>query len=73
MIDEFSEIGVLLLMFISGVSHTKYKHTVEDRIEPIAYAIFVPIFFVSIGLSVKLEGVGSLVVNYCSDGPLDYY
>ncbi|CAM2853542.1 Cation/H+ exchanger domain-containing protein [Paenibacillus sediminis] len=30
-------------------------------LEPIAYAIFVPIFFVSIGLGVTFDGVGSQI------------
>jgi monovalent cation:proton antiporter-2 (CPA2) family protein len=42
-----------------AISQTSYKHTVESKLEPIAYSIFVPVFFVSIGLSVSFEGVGS--------------
>lgn len=41
-----------------AVSQTSYKKEVEHKIEPIAYAIFVPIFFVSIGMSVSFEGIG---------------
>lgn len=47
--------------FIAGIaiSQTKYKEEVEKKIEPIAYAIFVPVFFVSIGLSVSFNGMMS--------------
>jgi monovalent cation:proton antiporter-2 (CPA2) family protein len=44
-----------------AISQTSFKHTVEAKIEPIAYSIFVPVFFVSIGLSVSFEGVGSQI------------
>ncbi|WP_044641288.1 cation:proton antiporter [Risungbinella massiliensis] len=45
--------------FAAGVaiSQTKYKEEVEERLEPIAYAVFVPVFFVSIGLSVTFKGL----------------
>ncbi|URN93661.1 MAG: cation:proton antiporter [Candidatus Pristimantibacillus lignocellulolyticus] len=42
-----------------AISQTSFKHAVEKKVEPIAYSIFVPVFFVSIGLNVSFEGVGS--------------
>jgi len=42
-----------------AISQTEFKHTVESKIEPIAYAGFVPVFFVSIGLNVSFSGIGS--------------
>ncbi|WP_409343990.1 cation:proton antiporter [Paenibacillus sp. MBLB4367] len=42
-----------------AISQTPFKHEVEIKLEPIAYAVFVPVFFVSIGLNVTFEGVGS--------------
>ncbi|GLI04554.1 Na+/H+ antiporter GerT [Paenibacillus tyrfis] len=44
-----------------SISQTSFKHTVESKIEPIAYSIFVPVFFVSIGLNVSFEGIGNQV------------
>lgn len=41
-----------------AISQTKFKHEVEHRFEPIAYGIFVPIFFVSVGIHVNFEGIG---------------
>lgn len=42
-----------------ALSQTDYKHAIEIKVEPIAYAVFVPVFFVSIGLNVSFDGVGS--------------
>jgi len=44
-----------------AISQTDFKHEVEHKVEPIAYSIFVPVFFVSIGLNVTFEGVGSQI------------
>ncbi|SDX42300.1 sodium/proton-potassium antiporter GerN, CPA2 family [Marininema mesophilum] len=45
--------------FIAGIAiaQTPYKQEVEQKLEPIAYSIFVPVFFVSIGLSVTFKGL----------------
>ena len=45
--------------FIAGVaiSQTQYHKEVERKLEPIAYTIFVPVFFVSIGLNVSFTGI----------------
>ncbi len=42
-----------------AISRTSFKPVVEKKIEPIAYAVFVPVFFVSIGLYVSLDGMGN--------------
>lgn len=44
--------------FFAGIaiSQTNVKHEVEENIEPIGYAIFIPVFFVSIGLSMSFHG-----------------
>ncbi|SFS45904.1 transporter, monovalent cation:proton antiporter-2 (CPA2) family [Marininema halotolerans] len=59
------EMGVagIIGAFIAGVaiSQTPYKHEVEQKLEPIAYAVFVPVFFVSIGLSVSFTGLGDQI------------
>jgi Kef-type K+ transport system membrane component KefB len=49
--------------FAAGValSTTKYKHDIEHKVEPIAYSIFVPVFFVSIGLNVSFEGIAGQI------------
>ncbi|MFD2614263.1 cation:proton antiporter [Paenibacillus gansuensis] len=44
-----------------AISQTSYKEEVEHKLEPIAYAIFVPIFFVSVGFSVSFDGIGDQI------------
>ncbi|WP_046225365.1 cation:proton antiporter [Paenibacillus dauci] len=44
-----------------AVSQTSFREKVEHKIEPIAYSVFVPVFFVSIGLHVSFEGLGQQI------------
>ncbi|WP_219836936.1 cation:proton antiporter [Paenibacillus sp. R14(2021)] len=55
---EYLGIAGIIGAFAAGiaVSRTEFKHEVEKKMEPIAYAVFVPVFYVSIGLSVSFEG-----------------
>ena len=57
---EYFGIAGIIGTFVAGIaiSQTKFKKNIESKIEPIAYGIFVPIFFVSIGLSVSFNGIG---------------
>lgn len=59
MAESFGVAGIIGA-FAAGlaISQTEYKHEVEHKLEPIAYTIFVPIFFVSVGFSVSFEGIG---------------
>lgn len=47
--------------FFAGiaVAHTPYRQTIESHMEPIGYAIFVPMFFVSIGLNMSFNHLAS--------------
>lgn len=47
--------------FLAGiaVAHTPYRQTIESHMEPIGYAIFVPMFFVSIGLNMSFNHLAS--------------
>ncbi|MCM3781813.1 cation:proton antiporter [Neobacillus mesonae] len=60
---EWMGVAGIIGAFAAGIaiSQTPYKHTVEHKLEPIAYSLFVPVFFVSIGLNVNFEGVGSQI------------
>ena len=44
--------------FFAGVAiaQTPYKREVDSNIEPIGYAVFIPMFFVSIGLNMTFKG-----------------
>ncbi|WP_108026668.1 cation:proton antiporter [Melghirimyces profundicolus] len=57
-------VAAIIGAFAAGValSMTPYKHEVEHKVEPIAYAIFVPVFFVSIGLEVSFQGLGDQIL-----------
>ncbi|WP_416135363.1 cation:proton antiporter [Bacillus cereus] len=59
--SETMGIAGIIGAFAAGIaiSQTEYKHEVEHKIEPIAYAIFVPVFFVSIGMEITFQGIGS--------------
>jgi len=42
-----------------AISQTSFKEQIETKVEPIAYTLFVPVFFVSIGLNISFAGLGS--------------
>lgn len=46
--------------FFAGIaiSQTSAKETVDHHIEPVGYALFIPVFFVSIGLNMSFTGLG---------------
>ncbi|MNB79214.1 High-affinity Na(+)/H(+) antiporter NhaS3 [compost metagenome] len=44
-----------------AVGQTPFRHTVDTKVAPVAYSLFVPVFFVSIGLSVTFDGAGSQI------------
>lgn len=60
--EQFGVAGIIGA-FAAGlaISQTDYKHEVEHKLQPIAYTIFVPIFFVSVGFSVSFKGLGSQI------------
>ncbi|WP_242214222.1 cation:proton antiporter [Bacillus cereus group sp. BfR-BA-01383] len=60
---ELLGIAGIIGAFAAGIaiSQTNYKHEVEKKVEPIAYAMFVPVFFVSIGMNITFDGIGDQV------------
>lgn len=46
--------------FFAGIaiSQTTARSTVDRHIEPVGYALFIPVFFVSIGLNMDFNGLG---------------
>lgn len=56
---ELLGVAGIIGAFIVGVAlaQTSFKETIGHKIEPIAYSIFVPVFFVSIGLKVSFVGI----------------
>jgi len=61
---EYFGVAGIIGTFFAGlaISQTKFGHEIEKKVEPIAYGIFVPFFFVSIGLYVTFEGIGDQIV-----------
>ncbi|MFB9275033.1 cation:proton antiporter [Cohnella cellulosilytica] len=57
---ESLQMAGIIGAFAAGIAigQTGFKATVEEKIEPIAYSLFVPVFFVSIGLNVSFAGLG---------------
>lgn len=53
--------GSIIGAFFAGIaiSQTEYKHKLEKKIEPISYAAFIPVFFVSIGLNMTFDSFAS--------------
>ncbi|MGX7013538.1 cation:proton antiporter [Vagococcus silagei] len=49
--------------FLAGlfISQTEFKHEIEEGIDPIANSLFVPFFYVSVGLSISFTGVLSQI------------
>lgn len=43
------------------IAKTEFAKEVEERVSPIAYGIFVPFFFINIGLAISFDGVGNQV------------
>lgn len=41
-----------------AISETDYSDRLSTKIEPIGYAVFIPVFFVSIGLQISFAGMG---------------
>ncbi|MBP1155017.1 MULTISPECIES: cation:proton antiporter [unclassified Paenibacillus] len=56
---ESLQIAGIIGAFAAGiaVAQTNFKTEVVHKLEPIAYAVFVPVFFVSIGVSVTFDGI----------------
>jgi len=61
---EFMGVAGIIGSFAAGIaiSQTKFKKQVETKLEPIAYAVFVPVFFVSVGLAVSFDGISSHIL-----------
>lgn len=60
---EWLGVAGIIGSFAAGIaiSQTKFRTEVEHRVEPITYTLFVPVFFVSIGLNITFDGLGEQV------------
>lgn len=66
--EHYFGIAAIIGAFFAGIAigKTEFKEQIEHKVQPIANGIFVPFFFVSIGLSVSFDGlsdsIGFLIV-----------
>lgn len=60
---EYVGVAGIIGTFFAGlaIAQTDYGREVEKRVQPITYGIFMPFFFVSIGLSVSFQGISSQI------------
>ncbi|MDA9472483.1 cation:proton antiporter [Enterococcus sp. 5H] len=56
---EMLDMGAIIGAFFAGVAiaQTGYRKRVDEKLEPIGYAVFIPMFFVSIGLNMTFAGM----------------
>lgn len=61
---EWLGVAGIIGSFAAGlaISQTQFSKEVEHRVEPITYTLFVPVFFVSIGLNITFDGLGEQIV-----------
>lgn len=45
-----------------AISETDFEDHLEDKIEPIGYAVFIPVLFVSIGLQISFKGMQNDII-----------
>lgn len=60
---EVLGIAGIIGAFFAGIAiaQTEFRKEIEHKVEPIAYGIFVPFFFVSIGIAVSFDGIGDQI------------
>jgi monovalent cation:proton antiporter-2 (CPA2) family protein len=56
---EYAGVAGIIGAYIAGVaiSVTKFKHEVFEKVETVSYAVFVPVFFTSIGVTAEFIGI----------------
>lgn len=56
---DITGLSTLIGAFFAGlaIGQTDYKVLIDRNIEPIGYAVFIPVFFVSIGLNMTFTGI----------------
>ena len=60
-IADLAGLSAVVGAFFAGIAigQTSVRHEVNQSIEPIGYAVFIPVFFVSIGLNMRFDGISS--------------
>lgn len=58
LMNKFSPLKVSEAVLTMAIAQTPQKKEVTQKIETVAYSIFVPVFFTSIGVIAELRGIG---------------
>ena len=63
---EFFGMAGIIGAYLSGIilTSTPYRNQILGEIEPLAYSFFVPIFFVSIGVSADMGGMSPAILTF---------
>ncbi|MCS4488435.1 cation:proton antiporter [Streptococcus sciuri] len=62
-IADLAGLSAVIGAFFAGIAigQTSVRHEVNHSVESIGYAIFIPVFFVSIGLNMRFDGISSQI------------
>ncbi len=60
---EFTGVAAIIGAYLAGIAigSTSYGHSIMEQTEVVGYSLFVPVFFVSIGFSAELNGMGEYI------------
>ncbi|WP_199616929.1 cation:proton antiporter [Paenibacillus alkalitolerans] len=60
---ELTGVAAIIGAYLAGIAVglTSYGHSVMEKTESVGYALFVPVFFISIGFHARFDGVGEYV------------
>ena len=56
---DLTGLSTVIGAFFAGlaIGQTDYKALIDRNVEPIGYAVFIPVFFISIGLKMTFTGI----------------
>ncbi len=61
--ESIAHLAAITGAYMAGVlfAQTRFKEEIDEKIQPVTYSLFVPIFFVSIGLQANARELGSAI------------
>jgi len=61
--ESIAHLAAITGSYMAGVlfAQTRFKEEIDEKIQPVTYSLFVPIFFVSIGLQANARELGSAI------------
>ncbi|MGL4521413.1 MAG: cation:proton antiporter, partial [Bacilli bacterium] len=63
-VADLAGVATIIGAYLAGIflSFSRYKHEIFEKVETVGYAIFIPVFFTSIGVKVDFTGMGENIV-----------